>query len=62
MGNKLKQLREERGYTTRFVAKNTDISASELCKIENGKRKKIKADVLLRLCKLYEVDPFLFLD
>lgn len=46
LGSYLAQARAERGYTQRDLAEKCGISAAEICRVENGKRKNPSPAVL----------------
>lgn len=51
--DKLKQLREDNGYTQKQVAEYLEIDQSYLSKIEKGERK-ITLSLIRKLCSLYD--------
>lgn len=53
IGEKLKQLRDARGYSTREVGRRIDISNSYVSQIEKGKSPSLST--LQKLCNLYGV-------
>ncbi len=59
--NKLKEYREKHGYTLEDVAGVVGISASYLCKAENGQAN-ISLDLLKRLAEFYGESMLTFLD
>lgn len=48
--------REARGWTQAAVARRIGVTRSQMCSIEKG-RSRAGAEVLLRLCNLYGIDP-----
>ena len=53
IGERIKNLREENGYSQTQVANYLGIDQSNLSKIERGERK-FKLDLLKKLCSLYD--------
>lgn len=53
---RLKELREENGYSQRQLAEYLEIDQSNLSKIENGKRK-LNLILLDKICYLYNCTP-----
>lgn len=61
IGTKIKQVRESKGLTAKFVSSKIGISPSALSRYENNERK-IKADLLPKLAKVLGVDIQIFFD
>lgn len=57
LGQRLRQLREERGLKVREVAKALDTSVGTIGDLESGKAKNARGDTLLALSKFYKVNP-----
>lgn len=55
IGQKLRELREEKGLLLRQVAAELEVDTAYISKMERGE-KKIKKDYILQLAKLYEFD------
>jgi len=55
-GTILKQIREAKGLTQEEVARQLGYKTNWLCRIEKGQRK-LKAQTLIELCKIYGVKP-----
>ena len=53
LGKRIKGLREERGWTHRFLVQNHDFHMTQIYKIESGKG--ISVPMLMRMAELYEV-------
>jgi transcriptional regulator with XRE-family HTH domain len=60
VGNKLQSLREAQKKELEAVAKIIKISATLLIRIEQGDYD-LPLDLLIALCKVYEITPYLFL-
>ena len=54
IGERLKELRLEQGYTQQQVADYLKIDQSNYSKIEKGKRKLNKLSQVIKLCELYD--------
>jgi transcriptional regulator with XRE-family HTH domain len=61
LGNKLRHLRSEKGYSQENVAEDLDITQAGYSKIESGKTT-INTEQLTTLCKLFNVTPNFLLD
>lgn len=55
-GDRIKELREKRGFLQRQLASSLDIDTAMLSKIEHGLRK-AKRDQVVTIAKVLEVDP-----
>lgn len=53
-GEKLRMLREERGYTLRQLAEMVEVHYTHLNKIENG-QKRPSTDLVLKISRLFDV-------
>ena len=53
-GEKLRILREERGYTLRQLAEMVEVHYTHLNKIENG-QKRPSTDLVLKISRLFDV-------
>ncbi|BBW98922.1 helix-turn-helix domain-containing protein [Geobacillus subterraneus] len=62
LGELLRALREEKGYTLRQLEEMTNVTASYLYRIETGNRKAPSINVVHRLAEALEVDPSLLLE
>ena len=54
MGQRLKELRKEQGYSQRQVADYLGIDQSNYSKIEHGKRRLNRLSQVIKLCELYD--------
>ncbi len=57
LGDKIRQLREERRLTQGHLASNSSVSQGYLSQLENGEVKNPSAAVLLRVAQAMNVDP-----
>jgi transcriptional regulator with XRE-family HTH domain len=60
MNNKIKQARQELGYTHQKVADKLGISALHYSRLENdykGCLKKISIETFIKLCKVLKIKP-----
>ena len=55
VGQRLKALREERGFSAEELAVLLDVKASDIQAMESGRR--IEAEMLFRICQHLEVRP-----
>jgi transcriptional regulator with XRE-family HTH domain len=55
VGQRLRQVRQERGLTQTQVAKNLDMNLGNYNEIEHGKRLSFHVKTLYRLCQALEV-------
>jgi len=53
-GEKLRVLREDRGYTLRQLAEMVEVHYTHLNKIENG-QKRPSTDLVLKISRLFEI-------
>lgn len=60
-GQRVRSLREQKGWTAREVASRGKISATELAAIEEG-RKNFGFTTFLELCRILEIAPSELLD
>ena len=56
MGEKIKELRENKGISQYKLAELTGINRSTINRYENGSIQKISFDNLLRICEALEID------
>lgn len=56
-GEKLKQIRKERGLTQVQLAEKAGISYGAIVNYENGRRKEVQGKILLNLAKALDVQP-----
>lgn len=61
LGERIKETRTAKGSTQAELAGLVGINLSSLVELENGHSKSIRADVLLTLSKVLEIDPCLLL-
>lgn len=54
IGEKLQNLRVDRGYTQEYVGHAVGLERSKVTKIEKGVRR-VYADEIVRFCKLYQM-------
>jgi len=57
LGDRIKELREEFGFTQGQLAGNASVSQGYLSQLENGEVKNPSAAVLLRVAQAMQVDP-----
>lgn len=57
LGDQLRYARESRGLTLRDVEKQTGISNPVLSQYEGGKVKQPSFQAVMKLCKVYGLDP-----
>ena len=58
MGQRIRQLRKQRGLTLEAVASQVGVTAQALSQWENDVTKGIKPENFLRFCDFFDVDPF----
>ena len=56
IGFKIKKLREEKNLSQEQLANLLEISQSKLSKIENGRLKKIEMKLVLKFCKIIDIN------
>jgi transcriptional regulator with XRE-family HTH domain len=56
IGNKIKEIREEKGISQYRLAQLTGINRSTINRYENGLIQKVSFDNLLKICEALEVD------
>ena len=61
IGNKLAELRAERGWSLRDLAARTELSVTYLWEIEKG-RKEPGAGTIVRLCRVFKISSDWLLD
>ena len=52
-GQRVRDLREKHGWTRRELAKRSGLHAQHLLKIEQGLRKRIEGDTIIRLARAF---------
>ena len=57
LGNRIRELREEFGFTQGQLAGNASVSQGYLSQLENGEVKNPSAAVLLRVAQAIHIDP-----
>lgn len=62
LGQEIKRLRLERGYTQQQLGDLLGVQKSAVQKYEKGTVKNIKQETLLRLCQVFDVTPAVFMD
>ena len=62
LGQEIKRLRLERGYTQQQLGDLLGVQKSAVQKYEKGTVKNIKQETLAKLCKIFEVSPAVFMD
>ena len=62
IGKKIKEKREEKGYSLKKLGDICGISDSEVMKIENDSRKKINWNHIFAICKELSIDPIKLLE
>ena len=55
-GKKIKELRDEKGYSQAKLAEIADISAAEVCRIEKGNRKNPSMELVKSLAIALDLD------
>ncbi len=53
-GNRIKDVRERKGLKAKYVADKLDMSASQYCDLEKG-RKKLTADLVVKIANILEI-------
>ena len=56
IGFKIKKLREEKNVSQEQLVNLLEISQSKLSKIENGRLKKIEIKLVLKFCKIIDIN------
>jgi len=62
LGQEIKRLRLERGYTQQQLGDMLGVQKSAVQKYEKGTVKNLKQETLSKLCKIFDVNPSVFLD
>jgi transcriptional regulator with XRE-family HTH domain len=57
LGDRIRELREEFGFTQGHLAGNASVSQGYLSQLENGEVKNPSAAVLLRVAQAMRIDP-----
>ncbi len=58
----LSQYIESKGITISKISEVTNISYQKLCRSLKSKKRELRADELLLICKFLEVNPYEFMD
>lgn len=61
LGEKIKVLREDKGLSQGALAKKSDVSVAEICRIEKGERQNPSVNLLNKLLLALEVDSETYL-
>lgn len=61
IGNRLAYYRKITGLTQREVEKATGIKNTNICQMEKGVIESPSFETVMKLAKLYEIDPYLLL-
>lgn len=61
LGEKIKLLRENKGLSQGALAKKSEISVAEICRIEKGERQNPSVNLLNKLLTALEVDSETYL-
>lgn len=62
LGQEIKRLRLERGYTQQQLGDLLGVQKSAVQKYEKGTVKNLKQETLLKLCRIFDVSPAVFMD
>lgn len=62
LGQEIKRLRLERGYTQQQLGELLGVQKSAVQKYEKGTVKNLKQDTLAKLCRIFDVSPAVFMD
>lgn len=62
LGEEIKRLRLERGYTQQQLGEMLGVQKSAVQKYEKGTVKNLKQETLMRLCQIFDVSPAVFMD
>lgn len=62
LGQEIKRLRLERGYTQQQLGDLLGVQKSAVQKYEKGTVKNLKQETLAKLCKIFDVSPAVFMD
>lgn len=62
LGEELKRLRLERGYTQQQLGELLGVQKSAVQKYEKGTVKNLKKETISKLCQVFDVSPAVFLD
>lgn len=62
LGQEIKRLRLERGYTQQQLGELLGVQKSAVQKYEKGTVKNLKQETLSKLCKIFDVSPAVFMD
>lgn len=56
-GAKLRELRQEQGYTQRALADKCGMNNAYLSQLENGHRLRVSPPLFVRLCNALKIEP-----
>jgi transcriptional regulator with XRE-family HTH domain len=56
-GAKLRELRQEQGYTQRALAQLCEMNGAYLSQLENGHRLRVSPPLFIRLCDALKISP-----
>lgn len=62
MGEKIRLLREEKGLSQGSLAKKSEVSVAEICRIEKGERQNPSITLLNKLLIALDVDKKIYLN
>lgn len=62
LGEEIKRLRLERGYTQQQLGEKLGVQKSAVQKYEKGTVKNLKQETLMKLCQIFDVSPAVFMD
>ena len=62
LGQEIKRLRLERGYTQQQLGEMLGVQKSAVQKYEKGTVKNLKQETMIRLCQIFDVSPAVFMD
>ena len=56
IGNKIKEIRKEKGYTQKKLALAIGVTPRYICDIETN-RTQASYDILIKICKVFQITP-----
>lgn len=62
LGQEIKRLRLERGYTQQQLGELLGVQKAAVQKYEKGTVKNLKQETIARLCQVFDVSPAVFMD
>ena len=62
IGDRIKRLRKERGYTQEQLGNLIGVQKSAVQKYEKGTIKNIKPEIITKLCQIFDISPIILLD